>query len=164
MAPSISPSKITEPEPTVDHKRPDSSAPIMSDRPHEGMPEGSVPTENFSSPSSSEGKRVIIPQAPSCSFDSLEALPSALADSSLPPLACPVSGCLLAFKGEMPHRYLKRHLKHPGLYGRTGHEKEVWLNLHKMEHERLLAALGSTPPTTLALKKYWKQTRLTMWI
>ena len=45
----------------------------------------------------------------------------------------------------MPNRYLKRHLKHPGLHGRTGDEKEVWLNLHKMEHERLLAALGSTP-------------------
>ena len=45
----------------------------------------------------------------------------------------------------MPHRYLRRHLKYPGLYGRTGQEKKVWLNLHKTEHERLLATLGLAP-------------------
>ncbi|PUU72861.1 hypothetical protein B9Z19DRAFT_1136520 [Tuber borchii] len=115
----------------------------MLGHPHEGMPEGSVPTEISSS--SSEGKRIIIPQAPSSSFDSLEALPSALADTCPPPLACPVSGCLLVLKGEMPHRYLKRHPKYPGLHGRMGDEREAWLNLHKMEHEKFLAALGSTP-------------------
>ena len=53
----------------------------------------------------------------------------------------------------MPHRYLKRHLKHPGLYGRTGDDKEAWLKLHKMEHERLLAALGSTPSYNISPKE-----------
>ncbi|PUU84249.1 hypothetical protein B9Z19DRAFT_1118131 [Tuber borchii] len=123
----------------------------MLGHPHEGMPEGSVPTEISSS--SSKGKRIIIPQAPCSSFDSLEALPSALADTSPPPLACPVSGCLLVLRGEMPHRYLKRHLKYPGLHGRTGDKKEAWLNLHKMEHERFLAALGSTPSLNTSPKE-----------
>ena len=53
----------------------------------------------------------------------------------------------------MPHRYLKRHLKHPGLYGRTGDEKEAWLNYHKMEYEQLLATLGSTPSHNNSPKK-----------
>ncbi|PUU72821.1 hypothetical protein B9Z19DRAFT_1136612 [Tuber borchii] len=117
----------------------------MSVNPHEGTPGGSVPTEISSSSSSPSGKRVIILQAPSSSSDSLEARFSALANTGRSPLACPVSGCLLILKGEMPHRYLERHLKHLGLHGRTGDEKETWLNLHKMEYERLLAALGSSP-------------------
>ncbi|PUU74413.1 hypothetical protein B9Z19DRAFT_1196254 [Tuber borchii] len=124
----------------------------MSGQPHEGTSGGPVPTE-ISSSSSTKGKIIIIPQAPSSTFDSLEALPSALADTSPPPLACPVSGCLLILKGEMPHRYLKRHLKHPGLHGRTGDEREIWLNLHKMEYERLLAALGSTPSHSTSLEE-----------
>ncbi|PUU72822.1 hypothetical protein B9Z19DRAFT_1136613 [Tuber borchii] len=110
----------------------------MSKHPHEGMPGGSVPTEKKFPP---EGEIIAIPQAPRASFDFLEVLPSALANTSPPPLTCPASGCPLILKGEMPHRYLKRHLKHPGLYGRTGDEKETWLNLHKIEYERLLAAL-----------------------
>ncbi|PUU83368.1 hypothetical protein B9Z19DRAFT_1061059 [Tuber borchii] len=56
-----------------------------------------------------------------------------------PTLACPVSGCSLVFKGEIAHGYLWRHLKRPGLSGRTGTEKIDWLNLHKVEHDRLLA-------------------------
>ncbi|PUU72860.1 hypothetical protein B9Z19DRAFT_1166331 [Tuber borchii] len=101
-----------QPGPTVNHKRPDSSAPIMSSHSHQGMPGSSISTKSSSSP---QGGIITIPQAPS----SLETLPSALTNTSPPPLACPVSGCLLVLRGEMPHRYLKRHLKYPGLYGRV---------------------------------------------
>ncbi|KAG0642344.1 hypothetical protein HOY80DRAFT_642908 [Tuber brumale] len=56
-------------------------------------------------------------------------------------LACPVSSCSSVFGGEMPHRDFWRHLKHPDLCGLTGDEGAAWLNLHQMEHERLLHAL-----------------------
>lgn len=62
-----------------------------------------------------------------------------------PPLTCPVSNCALVFTGRTPQRYLSRHLKHPGMHGRTGGEKAVWLSLHKIEHERLTAAHGTSP-------------------
>ncbi|PUU83359.1 hypothetical protein B9Z19DRAFT_1061050 [Tuber borchii] len=65
--------------------------------------------------------------------------------SSSEGLACPIPSCPLVLKGETPHRYLRRHLKYPRLHGRTGQEKEAWLNLHEIEHERLLATLGLTP-------------------
>ena len=103
-------------------------------------PECPVPT---AASSLSQGKR-IIPQAPITSFG-VPCESSTLANTGPSPLACPVPSCLLVLKGQAPHRYLKRHLKCPGLHGRTGNEKEAWLKLHNMEYERLLAALGSTP-------------------
>ena len=86
-----------------------------------------------------------MPQAPVISSGPLEASSPSVPNTGPSPLACPVPAYSLVLKGEAPQRYLKRHLKHPGFHGRTGDEKEAWLNLHKMEYERLLAALGSTP-------------------
>lgn len=68
--------------------------------------------------------------------------PSTPADTCSQGLASPTSIFPLVLKGETPHRYLKRHLEHPGLHGPTNQEKQVWLNLHKIEHERLLTTLG----------------------
>ncbi|PUU82330.1 hypothetical protein B9Z19DRAFT_1061935 [Tuber borchii] len=83
-------------------------------------PECSVPTAvSFLS----QGQR-IIPQAPITSFGVPCESPT-LANTGPSPLACPVPSCLLVLKGQAPHRYLKRHLKCPGLHGRTGNEKEV---------------------------------------
>ena len=62
-----------------------------------------------------------------------------------PPLTCPVSNCSLVFTGRTPQRYLSRHLKHPGMHGRTGGEKAAWLSLHKIEHQRLTEAHGTSP-------------------
>ncbi|PUU72602.1 hypothetical protein B9Z19DRAFT_647528 [Tuber borchii] len=120
----------------------------MSGDPCQGVPEPSMLTKV----SSSEGKR-IIPKEPICS-NPFQAPPLS---SKCRPIsaACPVPSCLFVLKGETPHWYFKRHLKYPGLHGRTGDEKEAWLNLHKIEHERLLATLGSTsPPTSLAPRRY----------
>jgi len=86
-----------------------------------------------------------ISQAPVTSSDPLEAPPCSLGNTGRPPPACPVPTCPVVFKEGTPHRYLKRDLNHPGLHGRTGDKREAWVNLHKMEHERFLAALGSTP-------------------
>lgn len=55
-----------------------------------------------------------------------------------PPLSCPVSNCSSVFAGRTPQRYLSRHLKYPGIWGRTGEEKVAWINLHKIEHHRLI--------------------------
>ena len=102
------------------------------------MSDRSIPTKT-----SSSGDRRIFPRAPSSSSDPLKTPPSSIPANTCPPgLVCPVPSCPLFLKGETHHRYLRRHLNHPGLYGRTGQEKEVWINLHKAEHERLLATLG----------------------
>ena len=52
----------------------------------------------------------------------------------------------------MPHGYLWRHLKRPGAHGRTGEEKATWENLHKIEHDRLLATRGMTPLSANSLQ------------
>jgi len=46
----------------------------------------------------------------------------------------------------MPHGYLWRHLGRPGVYGLSSDEKVAWENLHKIEHDRLLATRSITPP------------------
>ncbi|KAG0640972.1 hypothetical protein HOY80DRAFT_1040512 [Tuber brumale] len=56
-----------------------------------------------------------------------------------PAIVCPVSVCSLVFGGEAPDGYLWRHLRRPGIHGRTGDEKSAWLHLHKIEHDRHLA-------------------------
>jgi len=90
------------------------------------------------------GKR-IVSQAPINSSDPFEIPPAPSLGTGSTLLTCPVPTCPLVLKGGTPRRYLKRHLNHPGLHGRTGDERDVWVNLHKMEHERFLAAPGSTP-------------------
>lgn len=62
-----------------------------------------------------------------------------------PPLSCPVSNCSSVFAGRTPQRYLSRHLKYPGIWGRTGEDKVAWLNLHKIEHHRLIGTRGISP-------------------
>ncbi|KAG0642363.1 hypothetical protein HOY80DRAFT_998610 [Tuber brumale] len=71
--------------------------------------------------------------------------PRASADTSPSPLVCPVPRCQSVFEGVTSHLDFCRHLKCPDLYGRAGYEKVAWLNLHRGEHERCLAALGPTP-------------------
>ena len=89
-----------------------------------------------------EGKR-IISRAPVSSPGPFKAqLPSTSADTCSQGLASPAPICPLVLKGETSHRCLKKHLKLPGLDGPKDLEKEVWLNLHKVEHERLLTTLG----------------------
>ena len=120
----------------------------MFGHPRQGMLERSIPNEISSS---SEGKRITA-KGPIFSSNPLQAPPSALGNAGPSPLACPVPSCLFVLKGETPHWYFKRHLKYPGLHGRMGDEKEAWLNLHKIEHQRLLASLGSTSPPTKVLE------------
>ncbi|KAG0135478.1 hypothetical protein HOY82DRAFT_600275 [Tuber indicum] len=110
----------------------------MPSSPHEGMSERSTPTDT----SSSKNERVAR-QSPISSLDPANA-PHASdpADTSPSRLACPVSSCSAVFKGEMPHRHFWRHLKHPDLCGLIGDEEVAWVNLHKTEHERFLAALA----------------------
>ncbi|KAG0633643.1 hypothetical protein HOY80DRAFT_1026243 [Tuber brumale] len=81
------------------------------------------------------------PQNPNPSSSFVKALPDSTPTNPMPPtLACPVSVCSLVFKGDMPDGYLWRHLNHPGIHGRTGHEKDAWLHLHKIERDRLLVS------------------------
>ncbi|PWW73245.1 hypothetical protein C7212DRAFT_346973 [Tuber magnatum] len=61
-----------------------------------------------------------------------------------PTLTCPVPSCSLVFKGESAYGYLWRHIRRPGIYRRTGGEKDARLRLHKVEHD-LLVATGITP-------------------
>lgn len=52
----------------------------------------------------------------------------------------------------MPHGYLWRHLGRPGVYGLSIDEKVAWENLHKIEHDRLLATRSINPfPQTTPL-------------
>ncbi|KAG0641798.1 hypothetical protein HOY80DRAFT_1038334 [Tuber brumale] len=96
------------------------------------------------SSASSENENTILQNPISSSNLSKTLSDSAPANAGLPVLTCPVSSCTLVFKGEMSHGYLWRHLKHPGIYNRTGDEKDAWLQLHKIEHDRLVAT-GLTP-------------------
>ncbi|KAG0642364.1 hypothetical protein HOY80DRAFT_1036957 [Tuber brumale] len=66
--------------------------------------------------------------------------PSSPTDTGPFPLTCPVSSCKLVFEGEMTHLDFCKHLQNPDL-GRVDYEKVTWLNLHRREHERCLAAL-----------------------
>ncbi|CUS14192.1 unnamed protein product [Tuber aestivum] len=90
---------------------------------------------------SSSPNEKTIPRSHSCSTSGLsKALKDPTTGNPEPPeIACPVSVCPLVFKGEMGDGYLWRHLKRPGIHGRTGDEKAAWLNLHKIEHDRLVA-------------------------
>ncbi|KAG0129182.1 hypothetical protein HOY82DRAFT_652511 [Tuber indicum] len=103
-----------------------------------------VTTTNTISSSSFENDNTSY-QNPISSPNLSKTLPdSGVANAGPPPLTCPVLGCPLVFKGEMSHGYLWRHLKRPGIQGRTGDEKDAWLQLHKIEHDRLVAT-GITP-------------------
>ncbi|KAG0644643.1 hypothetical protein HOY80DRAFT_1110386 [Tuber brumale] len=110
----------------------------MSHNPYESTPGRYVPA---TAATTSAGDESPSPQNPTSSpklskslSDPSPAKPKPLA------LACPVPGCPLVFKGEKPHGYLKRHLKRPGVYMRTGDLRATWISLHKIEHDRLVAA------------------------
>ncbi|PUU83364.1 hypothetical protein B9Z19DRAFT_1119436 [Tuber borchii] len=108
----------------------------MANNSYEGVP-GRYLSRYTSSSSEDENG---IPQNPTPSLNGSRTLHDTSPSNPGPPtLACPVLGCSLVFKGEMPHGYLWRHLKRPGAHGRTGEEKAIWENLHKIEHNRLLA-------------------------
>ena len=97
--------------------------------------------------SSSHENENAIPQSPTSSSNLSKVLRDTIPlNPGSPSLACPVSGCSLVFKGETAHGYLWRHLKRPGIHRRVGDEKTAWLNLHKIEHDRLLATRRITPP------------------
>lgn len=101
---------------------------------------------NLTEVSNSDNNDRTIPQNPFPFSSLLQVLFSpATVDPLPPPLTCPISNCSLVFTGRTPQRYLSRHLKHPGIHGRTGGEKAAWLSLHKIEHERLTAAHGTFP-------------------
>ncbi|PUU83361.1 hypothetical protein B9Z19DRAFT_1119431 [Tuber borchii] len=102
------------------------------------MSGSNLPT--YTSSSSSSRNENAIPQSPNSSSNLSKALRNTIPLNSGPPaLSCPVSGCSMVFKGEIAHEYLWRHLKRPGIHRRAGDEKTAWLNLHKIEHDRLLA-------------------------
>ncbi|PUU83366.1 hypothetical protein B9Z19DRAFT_1144587 [Tuber borchii] len=103
---------------------------------HEGMSGRCLPTYDSPSP---DGNANAIPQNPTPSLNLSQPLHETTPNLGLPTLECPVFGCSLVFSGKMPYGYLWRHLKHPGIRGRTGDEKNAWLDLHRIEHDRLLA-------------------------
>ncbi|KAG0135492.1 hypothetical protein HOY82DRAFT_536668 [Tuber indicum] len=106
---------------------------------HEGMSGRYVLTYSSSSSSSSSNEKDV-PQNPSSfSGPSKAAIDSASTNRRPSAIVCPVSVCSLVFEGESPDGYLWRHLRRPGIHGRTGDEKAIWLQLHKIEHGRLLA-------------------------
>ncbi|KAG0129181.1 hypothetical protein HOY82DRAFT_652510 [Tuber indicum] len=97
-----------------------------------------------SSSASSSNENTITQNQNSSSCFSQAFLGSTPADGTQSVVTCPVPSCPLVFKGEMSHGYLWRHLKRPGIHGRTGDEKDTWLQLHKIEHD-LLVATKITP-------------------
>ncbi|PWW73247.1 hypothetical protein C7212DRAFT_346977 [Tuber magnatum] len=111
----------------------------ISGNPFEGMPGCYAPAASSTPPE----VRKTTPQNPT--FPSY--LPIALpvpTHTNTPTLPCPVPSCALVFDGKTPYGYLWRHLRRPGTYRRTGEERDAWLHLHKIEHDRLIAA-GITP-------------------
>ncbi|KAG0638351.1 hypothetical protein HOY80DRAFT_1078746 [Tuber brumale] len=132
--PTPTPHKLTS---TSRHNRPDLQPAVMPHSPHESTPGGYVPTTT----ATSSGNESTSPQDPTSSPKPSKALsdPSP-ADPRPLALACPVLGCPLLFRGEKPHGYLKRHLKRPGVYKRAGDQRATWIHLHKIEHDRLVAA------------------------
>ncbi|PUU83362.1 hypothetical protein B9Z19DRAFT_1189704, partial [Tuber borchii] len=109
----------------------------MPNNSHEGG-SGRFP-HAYTSSSSSENENAIPQNSTSSPSLSKEPHGTTTHNPGPPMLTCPVLCCSLVFKGEMPHGYLWRHLKRPGAHGRTGEEKAAWENLHKIEHDRLLA-------------------------
>lgn len=98
-----------------------------------------MPADTGNSAHYSKGEK-IIRKIPNPSSILLETLPdSAHVNPRSDTLSCPVFGCTLVFKGKMSHGYLWRHLGRPGVRGLTSDEKAVWHNLHRIEHDRLLA-------------------------
>ncbi|KAG0135476.1 hypothetical protein HOY82DRAFT_600273 [Tuber indicum] len=110
----------------------------MPSNPHEDMSERSTPTDT----SSSNNEESAL-QTPISSPNHSNAPPptSDYADTCASRLACPVSSCQAVFRGEMAHRHFWRHLKNPEISSLEGGEEVIWLNLHKVEHERFLSAL-----------------------
>ncbi|KAG0641789.1 hypothetical protein HOY80DRAFT_1038320 [Tuber brumale] len=116
----------------------------MSLNSHESVSSCYMPT-TITTPSSSSDNGKTVPNDTNSSSNVSKTLPDfAPANPAPPVLTCPVPSCALAFKGEMSHGYLWRHLKRPGIYRRTGDEKAAWMKLHKIEHDQLVAA-GITP-------------------
>ncbi|PWW74260.1 hypothetical protein C7212DRAFT_365277 [Tuber magnatum] len=124
---------------------------------YEGISGCHVPTttESFSTSENGKTSNLMLTAStgngrsprPSPSPDLLNALPDPAPTNPGPPaLTCPVPGCPLVLKGRMRRGYLWRHLKRPGTHKRTGDEKAAWLHLHKIEHDRLVAAGSITPP------------------
>ncbi|KAG0129184.1 hypothetical protein HOY82DRAFT_611047 [Tuber indicum] len=102
-------------------------------------------TPSSFSPFPSSSNENTIPQNQTSSFSLSEDLPNSTpTDGTLSVVTCPVPSCPLAFKGEMSHGYLWRHLGNPATHGRTGGEKGTWLQLHRTERDQLVAA-GITP-------------------
>lgn len=115
----------------------------MPNNSYEGTPGRYL--SRYTSSSSSEDENGI-PRNPTSSRNGSRTLHDTSPSSpGTPALACPVLVCSLVFKGEMPHGYLWRHLKRPGVHGRIGEEKATWENLHKIEYDRLLVTRGMTP-------------------
>ncbi|KAG0641793.1 hypothetical protein HOY80DRAFT_1134984 [Tuber brumale] len=105
----------------------------MSPNSHRGNPGSYVVTTT-----SSSSNKNTTPQQQTSSPNPSKALPDSTPANAVPPtLTCPVPSCPLVLKGEMPHGYLWRHLKSPGIYSRTGDEKDAWLHLHKIEYDGL---------------------------
>ncbi|KAG0135477.1 hypothetical protein HOY82DRAFT_600274 [Tuber indicum] len=109
----------------------------MPSSPHEDMSERPPPTNTCSS---SDEEAAL--QTPISSPNHSNAPPRGDSDNTFPSrLACPVSSCQAVFRGEMAHRHFWRHLKNPEISSLEGGEEVIWLNLHKVEHERFLSAL-----------------------
>ncbi|KAG0135489.1 hypothetical protein HOY82DRAFT_536663 [Tuber indicum] len=124
------------PPPRKVNKRPT----IMARNSAKGISEGYTPSNTDTANTSYSGNERTTPPSSNTSPTLLGALPDSTPANLTPPaLSCPVSVCSLVFKGQMPQGYLWRHLNHPGIYGRTGSEKDTWLHLHKVELDRLLA-------------------------
>ena len=85
------------------------------------------------------------PRCPNSSSILLRAFPDSTNVNPRPvALTCPVLGCSVVFKGKIPHGYLWRHLKRPGVHGLASDEKLAWKNLHKIHHDRLLITRSIT--------------------
>ena len=117
---------------------------VLPNGSYEGVPGGYLPT--YTSSSDNENTTPQNPtSSPNCSKSLHESTPP---NPGPPTVSCPVSGCSLVFKGELPHGYLWRHLKRPGVHGLTDDEKDAWESLHKIEHDRLLATRSIAPFST----------------
>src|SRR5437588_12464918 len=112
----------------------------MSHNSHEGVSRRSIPTAAIATTTSSSPDEKTIPKNPNFSYNLSNVPPDSTPAYAEPPaLTCPVPSCSLVFKGKSPHGYLLRHLRHPGIHRRTGDEKDSWLQLHKIEHDQLVA-------------------------
>ncbi|KAG0642345.1 hypothetical protein HOY80DRAFT_1106725 [Tuber brumale] len=108
----------------------------MSSNSHEGGSESSTTTDTSSKNGRAPSQTTIFFPNPANAPPKSDS-----ADTCRSRLACPVSSCSSVFSGGKAHRDFWRHLKHPNPCGTTGDEGAAWLNLHEMEHERLLHAL-----------------------